>query len=93
MGRGSGTLRAIDDACEADALIETIPAGATLPGDKGYDSNAIRETAAARGVWAKIPNRSNRKQRFGFSPWLYRQRNLVERFFNQIKQFTYGSGI
>ncbi|PHP16382.1 IS5/IS1182 family transposase, partial [Sphingobium sp. IP1] len=22
-----------------------------------------------------------------FSPWLYKQRNLVERFFNRIKQF------
>lgn len=77
----------IHDACEAEALIETIPEGATLLGDKGYDSNAIREQAAARNVWANIPNRSNRKQRFGFSPWLYRQRNLVERFFNRIKQF------
>jgi transposase len=38
-------------------------------------------------IWANIPNRSNRKQRFGFSSWLYRQRNLVERFFNRIKQF------
>ena len=26
-------------------------------------------------------------QRFAFSPWLYKQRNLVERFFNRIKQF------
>ena len=75
------------DACEADALIEAIPEGATLLGDKGYDSNAIREAAAAaRNVWANIPNRSNRKQRFGFSPWLYRQRNLAESFFNRIKQ-------
>lgn len=24
---------------------------------------------------------------FSFSTWVYRQRNLVERFFNQIKQF------
>ena len=77
----------VHDACEAEALIEIIPEGATLLGDKGYDSNAIREAAAARGVWANIPNRSNRKRRFGFSPWLYRQRNLVERFFNRIKQF------
>jgi transposase len=29
--------------------------------------------------------RFNPKQRFAFSPWLYRQRNLVERFFNRIK--------
>lgn len=56
-------------------------------GDKGYDSNAIRQAAAARDVWANIPNRSNRKQRYGFSSWLYRQRNLVERFFSRIKQF------
>ncbi|AXB79336.1 IS5 family transposase [Novosphingobium sp. P6W] len=77
----------VHDACEAEALIEGIPEGATLLGDKGYDSNAIREAAAARNVWANIPNRSNRKQRYGFSSWLYRQRNLVERFFSRIKQF------
>ena len=77
----------VHDACEAEALIEDIPEGATLLGDKGYDSNAIREAAAARDIWANIPNRSNRKKRFGFSPWLYKQRNLVERFFNRIKQF------
>ncbi|WP_217998743.1 IS5 family transposase [Novosphingobium naphthalenivorans] len=77
----------VHDACEAEALIAGIPNGATLLGDKGYDSNPIRNAAAARGVWTNIPNRSNRKQRFGFSPWLYRQRNLVERFFNRIKQF------
>lgn len=61
----------VHDACEAEALIEAIPEGATLLGDKGYDSNAIREQAARKNVWANIPNRSNRKQRFGFSPWLY----------------------
>ena len=77
----------VHDACEAEALIEAIPEGATLLGDKGYDSDAIREAAAARNVWANIPNRSNRTQRFAFSPWLYKQRNLVERFFNRIKQY------
>ena len=49
--------------------------------DKGYDSNAIREAAANKNAWANIPSRSNRKQRFAFSGWLYRQRNLVERFY------------
>ena len=28
-----------------------------------------------------------RRDAFSFSPWVYRQRNLVERFFNRIKQF------
>lgn len=77
----------VHDANEAEALIEAAPEGATLLGDKGYDSTAIRKAAAARNIWANIPNRSNRKQHFGFSPWLYRYRNLVERFFNRIKQF------
>jgi len=77
----------VHDARKAEALIADIPEGATLLGDKGYDSNAIREAAATRGAWANIADRSNRKQRFGFSPWLYRKRNLVERFFNRIKQF------
>lgn len=36
--------------------------------------------------WRKIRgSRHNRKQRFAFSGWLYRQRNLVEKFFNRIK--------
>ena len=68
-------------------MIEAMPEGATLLGDKGYDSNAIREKAAEKNICANIPNRSNRKRRFGFSPWLYRERNLVERFFNRIKQY------
>lgn len=40
-----------------------------------------------RGVRTIVPNRSNRKSRIGYSPWLDRQRNLVERFFNRSKQF------
>jgi transposase len=77
----------VNDACEAEALIKAVPEGTTLHGDKGYDSTAIREAAATRDIWANILNRSNRKQRFDFSPCLYRERNLVERFFNRIKQF------
>ena len=30
--------------------------------------------------------KSNRKEALSFSPYLYRARNLVERFFNKIKQ-------
>jgi transposase len=75
----------VHDSQEAEALLEALPEGATLLADKGYDSNAIREAAARKNAWANIPSRSNRKQRFAFSGWLYRQRNLVERFFNRIK--------
>lgn len=68
----------VHDSQEAEALLDAMPEGATLLADKGYDSNAIREAAARRKVWANIPSRSNRKQRFPFSGWLYRHRNLVD---------------
>jgi hypothetical protein len=35
---------------------------------------------------ANIPPKRNRKAPICFSPYLYRARNLVERFFNKIKQ-------
>lgn len=73
----------VHDSQEAEALLDAMPEGATLLADKGYDSNAIREAAASKNAWANIPSRSNRKQRFAFSGWLYRQRNLVERFFKR----------
>jgi hypothetical protein len=39
-----------------------------------------------QGAWANIPPKRNRKDPICFSPYLYRDRNLVERFFNKIKQ-------
>ncbi|ABX61624.1 transposase [Brucella canis] len=77
----------IADCAEADALTNEFGEGDILLADKGYDTNAIRAKAAARKAWANIPPKSNRKGSFVFSRWVYRQRNLVERFFNRIKQF------
>ncbi|WP_109446791.1 IS5 family transposase [Azospirillum sp. TSH64] len=81
------TAGQVADCIEADALTEDLGEGAILLADKGYDSNAIRTKAAERKAWANIPPKTNRKGSFVFSSWLYRQRNLVERFFNKIKQF------
>ncbi len=36
-------------------------------------------------AWANVP--AKRKESFPFSAWVYRQRNLIERFFNKLKQF------
>ena len=35
-----------------------------------------------KGAWANIPPKRNRKEPICFSPYLYRARNLVERFFS-----------
>lgn len=75
------------DAPAAGPLLRDLAAGATLVADRAYDTDAIRSFAAARGAWANIPPRVIRKGSFSFSNWVYRQRNLIERFFNRIKQF------
>ena len=64
-----------------------VKEGGTLLADKAYDTDAIRKTAAERKNWANIPPKSNRKDVFALSSWVYRQRNLAERFFNRIKQY------
>ena len=67
----------------AASLLKDLAPGATLIADRAYDTDAIRELASERGAWANIPPRSIRKGSFAFSSCIYRQRNLVERFFNQ----------
>jgi transposase len=57
-----------------------------LLADRGYDADWIRELAVNKGAWANIPPKSNRNKPICFSPYLYRARNHVERFFNRIKQ-------
>jgi len=42
--------------------------------------------AAKRCAWANIPPRSHRNEPICLSPYLCRARNMVERFFNKIKQ-------
>jgi transposase len=66
-------------------LLVSLPRDARLLADRGYDADWIRAFVAERGAWANIPPKRNRKGPICFSPYLYRDRNLVERFFNKIK--------
>src|SRR5262249_9342968 len=69
----------------AGKLLSRLKSGAMLLADRGYDADWIRVLATKRRAWANIPPRSNRNEPICFSPYLYRARNLVERFFNKIK--------
>lgn len=75
------------DIASAVDLIKDLPEGAMLLADKGYDANALRTVITERKAWANIPPKANRKDPICFSPFLYKARNLVERFFNKAKQF------
>ena len=68
------------------SFLSRLRSGSMLLADRGYDADWIRAFATQRGAWANVPPRSNRKEPICFSPHLYRARNLVERFFNKIKQ-------
>ena len=57
-----------------------------LLADRGYDADWIRALATKRRAWANIAPKGNRNEPICFSPYLYRARNLIERFFNKVKQ-------
>jgi transposase len=67
-------------------LLNELKPRTMLLADRGYDADWIRALASEQGAWANIPPKRNRKEVICFSPYLYRARNLVERFFNKIKQ-------
>ncbi len=75
------------DGRSAADLLDTVQMGQILLADRGYDSDALRKKMADRGAWANIKPMPNRVNVPSFSPWLYRYRNLVERFFSKLKHF------
>lgn len=76
--------QAHDGRSTAD-MLDTIGEGQILLADRAYDSDALRDAMAARGAWANIKPMPRRVNVPAFSHWLYRYRNLVERFFSKLK--------
>lgn len=76
----------VADIKEAESLLAGYDFAAAM-GDKGYDSKKLVDYIENRGAEAVIPPRSNLKEQREFDRHLYKERNLVERFINRIKQF------
>ena len=77
----------VADCTAGELLLEQMPHAAILHGDKGYDSNAIRRRIEGKGVMPNIPPKANRRWKNCFSPFLYRNRNAIERTFCRLKDF------
>jgi transposase len=73
------------DGKSAGDMLGDLGAGQTLLADRAYDSDALRGSLAERGAWANVKPMPRRINIPAFSPFLYRYRNLVERFFNKLK--------
>ena len=77
----------VADCTAGEALLERLPHCDILHADKGYDANAIRQQVERRGTMPNIPPKANRKWKNCFSPFLYRNRNAIERMFCRLKDF------
>ncbi|HUW79814.1 MAG TPA: IS5 family transposase [Acidocella sp.] len=75
------------DGRSAQDMLQTVQAGHTLLADRAYDSDALREALVKRGATANVKPMPGRKNIPAFDRFLYRSRNMVERFFNKIKHF------
>ena len=70
----------------AEPLLENVDPAALI-GDKAFDADPLISSLEQRDITPVIPPRANRKEPRACDYALYRERNLIERFFNKIKHF------
>jgi len=70
----------------AEPLLENADPVALI-GDKAFDADPLLSTLEQRDITPVIPPKANRKVQRDCDYALYRERNLIERFFNKIKHF------
>lgn len=75
-----------NDITQIEPLLDGLRTGFVLA-DKGYDAQRALDAAAACGAIPIIPRRTTTAMRRPFDATLYRERNLIERFFSKIKHF------
>jgi transposase len=75
------------DCRAGEPLLDRLPAGVLVHADKGYDTDRFRRRIEAQGSVPNIPPKANRIWKNCFSPYLYRDRNAIERMFGRLKDF------
>jgi transposase len=80
------TAGQVHDSVPAIKMLEKHEAVYVIA-DKAYDADAIVASIESRGSIPVIPSRKNRKTPREYDKHLYKERHLVEVFFNKIKQY------
>ena len=75
-----------NDIAFAHELIEGFAPDVTIA-DKGYDADHLCDKIAESGAQPVIPPKRNRTFKRPYDAELYKERNIIERFFNKLKQF------
>lgn len=73
------------DMTQAETLLQGLSPEYVI-GDKGYDSDPLREQIRHQGAKPVIPARRGIRRR-RYDRIKYKLRNVVERFFNRIKHY------
>ena len=80
----------VHDSEAAGALLKGIKIkGKTILADKAYSCEQLRVFLAEHGAVACIPDKANFRIKHDFDSELYKQRNIVERFFQRIKNYRH----
>jgi transposase len=76
----------IHDCTEAESLLED-KSPENVIADKGYDSDSIRGCIQRSGAKVVIPPRTCRKTMIAYDAHVYKERHLIENFFQFIKRY------
>ena len=74
-----------DSTAYEDLMAERDSDPEIMLGDRGYDSDAIRDDVRARGGRPEIPTKRNRLIQHCVDRATYAMRNRIERFINRLK--------
>ena len=80
------TAGQVSDFSQALPLLAQLVPRAVIAG-KAYDGDTVIIALSERGIVPVIPSKANRLIARDTDCALYRERNLVERFFNKLKGF------
>ena len=75
----------VHDSQMMEAFLDWQQPPLAIVADKAYGSKKIRQQIADEGAVAVIPSKSNAKQPIPHDPNIYAMRNIVERFFCNMK--------
>ena len=74
------------DITQAHALVDGFAFDVVIA-DRGYAAQEFVDTLVADGIVVVIPAHQRAKTKRDYDRWLYKERHLVECFFNKIKHF------
>ena len=78
----------INDCTTAVEVLSSVTlTGSVVMGDKAYGTDEIRNYIESQGASYCIPPKSNTVNPWGCDYHHYKERHVVECFFNQLKQF------